>query len=210
MIRISIIEDDPTISKNLETFIGFFEDLSVASVSGSVEDLLHASRTSLIEHDILLLDIGLPGITGLEGIPYIKKLYPKLDIIMLTTYDEEDKIVTALQSGACSYLSKKTPLEKIVETIRLVHSGGSYMSPAIARKLATFMMHGLSQKPSSNYRLSPKQEQVIQGLVDGLSYKALALKLEVSVSTVKTHIKRIYETMHVNSKAEAVAKYLGR
>ena len=82
------------------------------------------------------------------------------------------------------------------------------MSPAIARKLATFMMHGSISPSQSKYKLSPKQEQVIQGLVDGLSYKALAQHLDISVSTVKTHIKRIYETMHVNSKAEAVAKYL--
>jgi len=144
--------------------------------------------------------------TGLEGIPQIKKLYPHLDIIMLTTYDEEEKIFTALQSGACSYLSKKTPLEKIIETIRIVHQGGSYMSPAIARKLTSYISSG--SKPSNSYDLSPRQIMIIEGLVDGLSYKGLSEKLEISVSTVKTHIKRIYQAMHVSSKSEAVAKYL--
>ena len=208
MIKIAIIEDDVTIRKNLKAFIGFFDDLELLSVHDSVEGFLR----NLFQKDnlphVLLLDIGLPGISGLQGIPSIKEKYSDLDIIMLTTYEEEDKIVKAIQSGACSYLSKKTSLEKIIETIRLVHSGGSYMSPSIARKLATYMMNSFTNDAPSSYQFSPKQEEVIKGLVDGLSYKALAENLGISSSTIKTHIKRIYKIMHVNSKAEAVAKYL--
>jgi len=206
MIRITIIEDDITIRRNLVAFIGFHEDMELAAECGSVEDFLHQSSSKAVEADILLLDIGLPGMSGLEGIAKIKEISPDLDIIMLTTYDEEEKIFEALQSGACSYLSKKTSLEKIIETVRIVHEGGSYMSPAIARKLTGYLSKGAPTK--NTYKLTPKQVLIINGLVDGLSYKGLATRLDVSVSTIKTHIKRIYQTMHVSSKSEAVAKYL--
>ena len=206
MIRITIIEDDTTIRRNLVAFIGFHEDMELVAEYGSVEDFLHLMSSKALKADILLLDIGLPGMSGLEGISKIKEKAPNIDIIMLTTYDEEEKIFAALQSGACSYLSKKTSLEKIIETIRIVHGGGSYMSPAIARKLTSYISKG---EPTKNtYKLTPKQVLIIEGLVDGLSYKGLATRLDVSVSTIKTHIKRIYQTMHVSSKSEAVAKYL--
>ena len=209
MIQVSIIEDDETIKKNLLTYIGFFEDLKVHKSCSSVEEYLRHLSSGADTSDILLLDIGLPGMTGLEGISHIKEQKPDLDIIMLTTYDEEDKIINAIRSGACSYLSKKTPLEQILDSIRLVHEGGSYMSPAIARKLTLFMTKGAIFKNQTS-QLTPKQVEVIEGLVDGLSYNALAEKMDVSVSTIKTHIKRIYQTLHVKSKAEAVAKYLKR
>ena len=206
MIRITIIEDDTTIRRNLVAFIGFHEDMELVAEYGSVEDFLHLMSSKALKADILLLDIGLPGMSGLEGISKIKEKAPNIDIIMLTTYDEEEKIFAALQSGACSYLSKKTSLEKIIETIRIVHGGGSYMSPAIARKLTSYISKGEPTKKT--YKLTPKQVLIIEGLVDGLSYKGLATRLDVSVSTIKTHIKRIYQTMHVSSKSEAVAKYL--
>ncbi len=206
MIRITIIEDDITIRRNLVAFIGFHEDMELAAECGSVEGFLHQPTSEALKADILLLDIGLPGMSGLEGIAKIKEISPDLDIIMLTTYDEEEKIFEALQSGACSYLSKKTSLEKIIETVRIVHEGGSYMSPAIARKLTGYISKGAPTK--NTYKLTPKQVLIINGLVDGLSYKGLATRLDVSVSTIKTHIKRIYQTMHVSSKSEAVAKYL--
>lgn len=209
MIQVSIIEDDETIKKNLLTYMGFFDDLQVHKSCSSVEEYLRHLSLGKDASDVLLLDIGLPGMTGLEGISHIKEQKPDLDIIMLTTYDEEDKIINALRSGACSYLSKKTPLERILDTIRLVHDGGSYMSPAIARKLTLYMTKGTISKNQTS-QLTPKQVEVIEGLVDGLSYNALAEKMNVSASTIKTHIKRIYQTLHVKSKAEAVAKYLKR
>lgn len=205
MIELAIIEDDPTIRKNIEIFAGFNEDIRISCASASVESFLDKLKGNQLKPDVLLLDIGLPGMSGLDGIKSIKKLLPELDIIMLTTYEDEDKIVRALSTGACSYLSKKTSLDEIMNTVKIVYNGGSYMSPAIARKLTTYMLSGQKEK---NLNLTTKQEEVIKGLVDGLSYKGLAEKLGVSVETIKTHIKRIYQTLHVNSKAEAVAKYL--
>lgn len=186
-------------------FIEFQDDMKVVSEHSSVEDFLNKHELKKNKPEILILDIGLPGVSGIEGIEYIKKMYPDLDIIMLTTYDEEDMIIKALSSGACSYLSKKTPLDQIMNTIRIVEQGGSYMSPSIARKLSE---HLLKKTIKSASKLSNKQEEVMHGLVDGLSYKELASRMNISVDTVRTHIKRIYSVLHVNSKSGAVAKYL--
>lgn len=187
-------------------FIEFQDDMEVISVHNSVEDFLSIHNAGRHDPTVLILDIGLPGLSGLEGIELIKNIYNNVDIIMLTTYDEEEKIIKALSSGACSYLSKKTPLEQIMDSIRIVYNGGSYMSPSIARKLSQHLFKKINKPPAQ--RLSDKQEEVMQGLVDGLSYKELASRLDISIDTVRTHIKRIYNVLHVNSKAGAVSKYL--
>lgn len=206
MIKITLIEDDAIIRRNLKLYIEFQDDMQVVSVHESVEDFLKQHQKADLNPEVLILDIGLPGISGLDGIELVKKIYADIDIIMLTTYDDEDKIIKALSSGACSYLSKKTPLEQIMNSIRIVVDGGSYMSPSIARKLSLHLFNK-KHKPSAQ-RLSSKQEEVMKGLVDGLSYKELASKMEISIDTVRTHIKRIYTVLHVNSKAGAVSKYL--
>ncbi len=204
VIRLIIIEDDETIRKNLVLFTDFQSDIEGIGGYGSVEDFLRRP-SSAADFDILLLDIGLPGISGLDALPQIKLKYPHIDIIMLTAYDDENKIVRALKSGACSYLSKSTSLDKIMESIRIVFSGGSYMSPSIARKLSEFMSGATK---TSSHKLTPKQEQVMQCLIDGLSYKQIASELGLSIDTIRTHIKRIYLELHVSNKAAAVAKYL--
>lgn len=206
MIKILIIEDDATIRNNLVAFIEFQADIELVANFESIEDFISESSKKDIDGDILILDIGLPGMSGIKGIPLIKKIIPAIDIIMLTTYDDDDMILGALQSGACSYLSKKTALEEIINSIRLVSQGGSYMSPAIARKLANTFYN--EKQIRNEFKLSPKQSEVIKHLVNGLSYKAIAQQMNVTTATIKTHIKRIYETLHVNNKAEAISKYL--
>lgn len=205
MIRLTVIEDDTYIRRNLLMYVDFQDDMEVISDHDSVEGFLNKIDSESNHPEVLILDIGLPGLSGLEGIVPIKARLPNLDIIMLTTYEEEEKIIQALRSGACSYLSKKTPLDQIMDTIRIVKNGGSYMSPSIARKLSEFLLHGT--KPITQ-KLSRQQEKVMQGLVNGMSYKELAKDLEVSIDTVRTHIKRIYSILHVNSKSQAVSKYL--
>lgn len=205
VIQLTIIEDDSYIRRNLLMYVDFQDDMHIVSDHDSVEKFLTHIDSGNDQPEVLILDIGLPGLSGLEGILPIKSRLPNLDIIMLTTYEEEDKIILALRSGACSYLSKKTPLDQIMETIRIVNNGGSYMSPSIARKLSEFM---LFQKKSVKQKLSGQQEKVMKGLVDGMSYKEIAKNLEVSIDTVRTHIKRIYSILHVNSKSQAVSKYL--
>jgi len=204
--RISMIEDNTLIRDNVMRFIGFHEEFEVCEVFGSVESFIHKLAIDPNWNaDILLLDIGLPGKSGLEAIPELRKRIPELDIIMLTTYEEEDMILKALCSGACSYISKKASLEDIVEAIRIVVRGGSYMSPSVAREIVQHLMGGRVSKATI---LSDRQKEILELLIDGKSYATIAKELFISVETVRSHIKNMYRTLEVNNKAEAIAMYL--
>ena len=203
-IKLAIIEDDAVIKESLETFMVEHPSIEITASVTSVEDFLELAQSiDKPKANVLLLDIGLPGMTGIQGIYHIRKNYPDLDIIMLTTFEEDEKIYDALCAGACSYLSKRTPLIKIREAVFTVYRGGSYMSPSIARKIAERFM----PKPKKE-ELSERQKQIVQALVDGLSYKMIADKLNISLDTVRDHIKRIYRTLEVNSKIEVIKKVM--
>jgi len=205
-IRISMIEDDASIRDSVTKFISFHEEFEVAEVFGSVESFLHhIDIDPSYDVDIILLDIGLPGITGVEGIPHILAKKPGLEIIMLTTYDEEEIILKALCSGASSYISKKASLKQIVEAIRIVSKGGSYMSPSIAREIVNHLLGGI--QPTKN-SLTDRQNEILKALSEGKSYKKISEELFISVETVRSHIKKLYKLLQVNNKAEAIAMYL--
>lgn len=206
-IHLGIIEDDPVIRESLETYLGAHPALQFSIVAGSVEAFLEKADKPLHRPkvDVLLLDIGLPGMSGIEGIRHIRQKFPDTDIVMLTTFEENDKIFKSLCSGACSYIAKRTPLSTIQEAIFTIHRGGSFMSPSIARKVVQHFMPKVRQEGDL---LSPRQQQIVEGLVDGLSYKLIADKLSISIDTVRDHIKRIYRALEVNSKAEIIRKAL--
>jgi len=204
-IKLAIIEDDAVIKESLETFLSEHPSIDITISETSVEAFLDkAQAADKPEANVMLLDIGLPGMTGIQGIYHIRQKNPDIDIIMLTTFEEDDKIYDALCAGACSYLSKRTPLIKIREAVFTVYRGGSYMSPSIARKIAERFM----PKPKKKEELSDRQRQIIQALVDGLSYKMIGDKLNISLDTVRDHIKRIYRTLEVNSKIEVIRKVM--
>lgn len=203
-IHLAIIEDDILIKESLESFLGENLSIEISFLANSVEDFLKAIEVAREPKvDVLLLDIGLPGMTGLEGISFIKKNLPKANIIMLTTYEEDDKIFKALCAGAVSYLSKRTPLTRIEEAIFTIYRGGSYMSPSIARKLINYFS---PSETSNKSPLAQRQLQIIQGVVDGLGYKMIAEKLMISIDTVRDHIKKIYRILNINSKGELIKK----
>jgi DNA-binding NarL/FixJ family response regulator len=208
-IQVAIIEDDRVIRESLESYLGAHPALQLSVVAGSVEDFLEKVEKAirLPKIDVLLLDIGLPGMSGIEGIRYIRQKFADTDIVMLTTFEEEDKIFKSLCSGACSYISKRTPLNTIQEAIFTIYRGGSFMSPSIARKV---VQHFMPKARKEEALLSLRQQQIVEGLVDGLSYKLIADKLSISIDTVRDHIKRIYRTLAVNSKAEIIRKALDR
>jgi DNA-binding NarL/FixJ family response regulator len=204
--KVSMIEDNDVIRKNVMKFIGLHEEFEVLKVFSSIESFLHHKKVNPnFQVDVLLLDIGLPGMSGLEGIPLIKEENQQIDIIMLTTYEEEDMILKAICSGACSYLSKKASLPEIVDAIRVVVDGGSYMSPSIAREIVQYLMGGKIHKTTI---LSDRQKEILLGLVDGKTYSAIGKELFISPHTVKCHIKKLYRVLEVNNKAEAIAMYL--
>ncbi|HMU09553.1 MAG TPA: response regulator transcription factor [Ferruginibacter sp.] len=205
-IKISIIEDNKVIRDNVTKFISFHEEFELAAICDSATFFLH---TSIInpsnQTHILLLDIGLPGISGLDAIPLILEKVPDINIVMLTTYEEEDVILKALCAGACSYISKKASLEEIVEALRIVAKGGSYMSPSIAREIVNHLMGGRVSKATI---LTDRQKEILEKLVDGKSYQTIASELFISVETVRTHIKKLYKVLHVNNKTEAITQYM--
>lgn len=204
-INLAIIEDDILIKESLESYLGDNLTIDIKFIASSVEDFLNAINVSRSpEVDVMLLDVGLPGMSGLEGISHIKKLLPKTNIIMLTTYEEDEKIFKALCAGAVSYISKRTPLTKIEEAITTIYHGGSYMSPSIARKVINYF--GPSKKQNEMASLTTRQQQIVQCVVDGLSYKMIADKLMISIDTVRDHIKKIYRLLNINSKAELIKK----
>lgn len=200
MINIAIIEDETSVRDNLTFFLDQQDNMSVLQNAGSVESFIEEYAQDDIH--VMLLDIRLPGISGLEGIRHIKAILPNVDIIILSAYDDSDLIFKALCGGAVSYISKRTELSKIKDAIISVRSGGAYMSPSIARKV----VQHFSPKPKLDSVLTPRQEQIVQGLVDGLSYKLIADKYLISVETVRDHIKKIYKKLQVNSKAEVIRK----
>jgi two-component system, NarL family, response regulator LiaR len=204
--KISIIEDNKTIRENLFRFIAFHEEFELTFVSSSVESFLHELNLNPNKKtDILLLDIGLPGMSGLDALPVLLDIMPQLNIIILSTYEEEDMILKALCSGACSYISKKASLPEIVDAIRIVVNGGSYMSPSIAREIINHLMGGRVSKATI---LSDRQKEILEKLVDGKSYQDISEELFISVETVRTHIKKMYKLLHVNNKTEAINLYM--
>ncbi len=203
---IHIVEDNKVIRESVSKFISFHEEFSMGEIAVSADSFL--SSTIPIQDEsihILLLDIGLPGTSGIDAIPLILDKYPELNIVMLTTYEEEDLILKALCSGACSYISKKARLEDIVEALRIVAKGGSYMSPSIAREIVNHLMGGRVSKATI---LSDRQKEILERLVDGKSYQNIAAELFISVETVRTHVKKMYKVLHVNNKTEAITQYM--
>jgi DNA-binding NarL/FixJ family response regulator len=205
-VKVSIIEDNKVIRDNVTKFISFHEEFELGAIHESASAFLNAFIVETPgQAHILLLDIGLPGISGIDAIPLLLGKLPGLNIVMLTTYEEEDIILKALCSGACSYISKKASLEEIVDALRIVANGGSYMSPSIAREIVNHLMGGRVSKATI---LSDRQKEILQKLADGKSYQTIASELFVSVETVRTHVKKMYKVLHVNNKTEAITQYM--
>lgn len=204
MIKLAFIEDDAVIHKSLQALFEQSLEIELVLDEYSLEDFLEKINANTPEIDILLLDIGLPGKSGIEGIQPIKQKMPTLDIVMFTTFEEEEKIFKALCLGACSYITKRTSLKQLIEAIFIIHRGGSYMSPSIARKVVQHFV----AKPKKESILTERQKEIVKYIVDGLSYQKVADSLHISIETVRSHIKKIYKVLHIKSKAELIRKSL--
>jgi len=205
MINIAIVEDDAVFREGIRKYLVSQENFNCVITVDSIESLVKNLNEEIII-DIILMDIRLPGMSGVSGVKMIKDLYPEVEIIMLTVYTNPDKIFDSLRNGAVGYLLKDTSLTELKKTIEIVHSGGSSMSPEIARMVIKRFNNTGKIEPENN--LTPKEKQVISCLEEGLSYKMIGEKLRISVDTVRFHIKNIYRKLHVNSKTDLIKKSL--
>jgi DNA-binding NarL/FixJ family response regulator len=204
-IKVSIIEDDDWIRENLAAQIG---QTSGFCCVGSYRDGEHALTGIGKEYpDVVMMDINLPKMNGIECVRKLKKLSPSTQILMLTVYEDSDKIFDSLLAGASGYLLKRTPQAEILEAIAEVYRGNSPMSGHIARKVVQyFNQRGSAEKEIE--KLSKREHEVLDHLAQGIPYKEIADVLSLSIDTVRMHIKGIYSKLHVHSRGEAVAKYL--
>jgi DNA-binding NarL/FixJ family response regulator len=205
IIAVAIVDDEAALRQSIATFINGSPGFRCVSAYGSAEDALHGLPAD--RPDVVLMDIHMPGMNGIDCVRRLKALLPDLQILMLTVYDDTDQIFNALAAGATGYLLKRLSPPRLLEAIREVHAGGSPMSSSIARKVvASFHMAAPDSGPRPH--LSPREEAVLDSLAKGLTYKQIASQFAISIDTVRTHLRRIYEKLHVCSRTQAVAKYL--
>jgi DNA-binding NarL/FixJ family response regulator len=204
-IRVVIIEDEKEVRNGFSFIIENTEGFTCIGDFKSYEEAL----VSLVASpDVLLSDIGLSGMSGIDGVRLFREKFPSSAVIMLTVYSDDDKIFRSLCNGASGYVLKKEPPARILDAIREVHAGGAPMSPEIAMRVLTAFRALSPPKPQADTLLSRREEEVLQELVQGNSYKSTADHLFISIHTVRFHIRSIYEKLHVHSKSEAVAKAL--
>ncbi len=198
VIKVSIVEDDTLILSSLRQIIHSSEGFTVASCYTNAEEAIVEIEN--IKPDVLLLDIDLPGISGVNALPKLKKNLPNLNIVMLTIHEESELVFSSLEKGAVGYLLKSSNPNLILQGIREVYHGGSPMSPSIARKIIT------SFQPEKDNLLTKRELEILQELSNGANNKKIAEDLFISTNTVKAHIKNIYKKLYVHSRAEAVSK----
>lgn len=205
-INVSIIEDNLVFREGLMHYIGLHKDFDIGCQAATVASFLQEYKIAEnFPEPVLLLDIGLPGINGIDAIPVLLEQFPGLHIIMLTTYQEEESILRSLCAGASSYISKSDSMENIVSAIRDVVAGGSYMSPAIARQMINHLVGGRTSKATI---LTERQREILNKLSEGKSYAVIGKELFISTETVRAHVKKMYRVLQVNNKTEAIARYL--
>lgn len=205
MIEVAIIEDNSIIRNGLAALIDGTNGYQCVGSYGNCEKFLDDLPGLTI--DVALMDIGLPGINGIEGVKKAKQIKPDLNILMLTIYKESKVVFEALCAGACGYLVKNTPPTRLLEAIKEVFEGGSPMSSMIARQVITvFQKNAAVNNIPEDYGLSDREKQVLNKLSEGDNYQQIADSLFISVDTVRHHIRNIYKKLHVHSQSEAVAK----
>jgi RNA polymerase sigma factor (sigma-70 family) len=205
--RVALVEDDRQVRAGLRLLIDNSDTCACVAAFGSAEDAL--ARLPSLDVDVVLMDIHLPGLSGIECIRELKLRQPKLRIMMLTVFEDHDRIFQSLAAGASGYLLKQTPPDKLLEAITELHRGGAPMSMQIARQvIETF--HQSASDEETVASLSPREKEIIALLGKGYLYKEIASQLGISVETVRTHIHNTYQKLHVRSRTEAVMKVFRR
>ncbi len=202
-INIGVIEDENSVRSSVKSFLKKQPEFECGIVADSVESFLEQLRDEATP-DVVIVDIKLPGLSGISGISYLKEKFPTMEFIVFTSYADWELVFDSLRAGAAGYLLKGSNLSEIKDAVMLLYSGGAPMSPEIAKKVIKYFS---SEKVTKvGQALTIKERQVVDGLVEGLSYKMIAGKLGISIDTVRFHIKHVYRKLHVNSKAEVIGK----
>jgi DNA-binding NarL/FixJ family response regulator len=204
-IDVMIVEDSREIREGLARLIHRADGFRCLASYRSMEEALAARPRE--RPDVALLDIGLPGMSGSAGIEPLKRRYPGVLVLMITVHDDDDRIFEAMCAGACGYLLKKTPPDRLVESVREVVAGGAPMSPEVARRVVE-LFREFRPPERADYHLTPHELRLLGMLVDGYTYRTAAAELGVTVHAVSFHMRHVYEKLSVHSKSEAVAKAL--
>ncbi len=203
MIKVLIYEDNPQLREGLTMLIDGSDGFSVVASYKNCNNII--PELEAWSPDVILMDIDMPGVNGIEGLKRIREVNQNIKVLMLTVFDDNKNVFEALKNGANGYLLKKTPPAKLLEYIGDVATGGAPMTSSIATQVLK-MFSELPQQANNEYNLSEREKQVLQLLVNGYSYKMIANDMFIAIDTVRSHIKKIYEKLQVNSKSEAVAK----
>lgn len=206
-IRVTIFDDNELLRDSISLLIGDTDNLELV---GSFPNCTHlVANINDSQPDVVVMDIDMPGVNGIEGVILIRKHFPDIHILMQTVFDDDDRIFAALKAGASGYILKNAGSAKLLDAIVEVHNGGAPMSPSVAKKVLN-QFQGVKSSTSENYNLSAREREVLGLLVNGKSYKMIADELCISYDTVRAHMKKIYEKLHVSSMTEAVAKAINK
>jgi len=205
-IKVAIVDDDEGIRTSLAALIRRAPTLKLAGDYPDAETALK----EIPRHppDVVLMDINLPGIKGVECVRQLKSTLPQVQFLMLTVYEDSDSLFNSLKAGASGYLLKRTASARLLEAIRDVHGGGSPMTPQLARRVVQFFSHKPAEGELSVSRLTPGEREFLDQLANGYAYKEIADRMKISIDTVRSYVRTVYEKLHVHSRTEAVVKYL--
>jgi DNA-binding NarL/FixJ family response regulator len=204
-IKVAIVEDERDIRECLCLLVGGTEGYVCSGSYRTMEEALEKIPRQM--PDVVLSDIGLPGMSGIDGVRTLKQRFPDLLVLMLTVYDDDDRIFDAMCAGACGYLLKKTPPARLLESLKEAVGGGAPMSPEVARRVIA-LFRDIRPPERAEYHLTPHETRLLKLFVEGHNYKTAAAELRVSVNTVNFHVRSIYDKLQVHSRSEAVAKAL--
>ncbi len=204
LITVAIVDDDESMRSSLKWMLEFTDGYACAGSYASCAEALEGLGTS--PADVVLMDIGMPGTSGIACVRKLKELFPQMQVVMQTVYSDDDRIFESLRAGAVGYILKKTPSLKLLQAISDAYAGGAPMSGEVARRVLAFFQR--PPAPADGTVLTERETEVLEALIEGHSYKVIAERLYVSVHTVRFHLHNIYEKLHVGSRAEAVAKVM--
>src|SRR6056297_3236204 len=207
MIRLMICEDVKDVREGFRYLLNMEEGMKVVDAYESAEQMLKGMK-HLGAPDIILMDIELPGMTGIEATTEVKRLYPEVAVLILTIFEEEEKILNAIQAGATGYILKNTSPGELITQIKTLHAGGSPISPNVARILLQEFQRDYSTRNHDDYNLTPREKEIVHGIVKGLTYRQIADHYGISGATVKKHILHIYKKLNVRSKVEFMKKVM--